>query len=78
MLPLVRVVTGCAQSNRAPPYSLFFAGDDGPVGKAEDVEALTDDAHAPGLARDCPRYSGGRHQRFETDASRALPLPDYC
>jgi len=31
-----------------------------------------------GLARDCPRYSGGRYRRFETRDSRALPLPGYC
>lgn len=33
---------------------------------------------AAGLGRDCPRYSGGRYRRFETRASRALPLPRYC
>ena len=33
---------------------------------------------ASGLARDCPRYSGGRYSRFEIDASRTLPLPRYC
>lgn len=31
-----------------------------------------------GLARDCPRYSGGQYQRFETDRSRRLPFPGYC
>jgi endonuclease YncB( thermonuclease family) len=31
-----------------------------------------------GLARDCPRYSGGRYVEFETEKSRTLPLPDYC
>ena len=25
---------------------------------------------ANGFARDCPRYSGGRYEQFETDASR--------
>ena len=31
-----------------------------------------------GLARECPRYSGGRYRDLEMDASRALPLPAYC
>ncbi len=31
-----------------------------------------------GLARDCPRFSGGRYRDLETEASRALPLPGYC
>jgi len=31
-----------------------------------------------GLARDCPRHSGGLYQKDETAASRRLPLPDYC
>ena len=31
-----------------------------------------------GLARDCPRYSGGRYKQLETPASRALPFPPYC
>ena len=33
---------------------------------------------ARGVARDCPRYSGGAYRQFETDESRYLPLPDYC
>jgi endonuclease YncB( thermonuclease family) len=33
---------------------------------------------AEGLARDCPRYSGGRYAQFETQKSRTLPLPNYC
>ena len=33
---------------------------------------------AQGLARDCPRFSGGRYVEFETEKSRTLPLPDYC
>lgn len=41
----------------------------------EDIAAL---AVAAGLARDCPRYSGGKYRRFETDASRGLPLSGYC
>lgn len=41
----------------------------------EDIGAL---AIAAGMARDCPRYSGGRYQRFETAESRALPQHSYC
>jgi micrococcal nuclease len=33
---------------------------------------------AAGLARDCPRYSGGRYVGDETEASRRLPFPRYC
>ena len=33
---------------------------------------------AAGLARDCPRYSGGRYAQFETQQSRRFPLPGYC
>lgn len=33
---------------------------------------------AAGLARDCPRYSGGRYRPFETDASRTIPSKPYC
>ena len=35
----------------------------------EDIAALM---VARGVARDCPRYSGGRYQRYETEASRRL------
>ena len=31
-----------------------------------------------GLARDCPRYSGGRYANVEPAAARALPFPGYC
>ena len=31
-----------------------------------------------GLARDCPRYSGGKYKQLETTESKALPLPTYC
>ncbi|NNE83769.1 MAG: thermonuclease family protein [Alphaproteobacteria bacterium] len=31
-----------------------------------------------GLARDCPRHSGGRYSDFNTAASKQLPLPDFC
>jgi micrococcal nuclease len=33
---------------------------------------------AAGLARDCPRYSGGRYAAAEPEASRRLPFPSYC
>lgn len=33
---------------------------------------------AAGWARDCPRYSDGKYAGYETEASRALPLPKYC
>lgn len=41
----------------------------------QDLSALV---IAAGLARDCPRFSGGRYEAFETAASHALPLPGYC
>lgn len=31
-----------------------------------------------GLARDCPRFSGGRYDAIDTAASKRLPLPGYC
>ena len=31
-----------------------------------------------GLARDCPRFSGGRYEIYETEKSRTLPFPGYC
>jgi len=31
-----------------------------------------------GLARDCPRYSGGRYAEAERDHVDEFPLPDYC
>ena len=31
-----------------------------------------------GLARDCPHFSGGRYEPFETERSKRLPLPGYC
>lgn len=33
---------------------------------------------ALGLARDCPRYSGGLYEPFETDRSKRLTFPGYC
>lgn len=41
----------------------------------EDIGALIISA---GLARDCPRFSKGRYDAFNTEASRKLPLPGYC
>ncbi len=35
-------------------------------------------AISAGQARDCPRYSGGKYTKFETDESRALPSHSYC
>ena len=31
-----------------------------------------------GLARDCPRFSGGQYAAAETPAARGLPFPSYC
>ena len=31
-----------------------------------------------GLARDCPRFSGGQYAAAETPAARELPCPSYC
>ena len=33
---------------------------------------------AAGLARDCPRYSGGRYAAAEVPASLELPFLGYC
>jgi endonuclease YncB( thermonuclease family) len=33
---------------------------------------------AEGLARNCPRYPGGRYAKHETEQSRTLPFPGYC
>jgi len=35
---------------------------------------------AAGMARDCPRFSGGRYAEAEAEAGRAwsTPLPGYC
>lgn len=41
----------------------------------EDIGAL---AISEGLARDCPRYSRGKYQQFETDQSHRLPRSSYC
>jgi len=31
-----------------------------------------------GLARDCPRFSGGRYKELEVPGAERLPLPGYC
>lgn len=31
-----------------------------------------------GLARDCPRYSGGRYATVESTEAHTLPFPGYC
>ncbi|WP_299771193.1 thermonuclease family protein [uncultured Tateyamaria sp.] len=41
----------------------------------EDIGAL---AIGAGLARDCPRFSGGKYAEFETAESRAIPSKSYC
>ena len=33
---------------------------------------------AAGLARDCPRFSGGRYAAAEVPAALELPFPGYC
>ena len=33
---------------------------------------------AAGLARDCPRFCGGRYAAVEPAAARELPFPGYC
>ena len=33
---------------------------------------------AAGLARDCPRYSGGRYASAEQPQAASLPFPGYC
>lgn len=41
----------------------------------EDIGAL---AIGAGMARDCPRFSGGKYRQYETAASRKLPFHSYC
>lgn len=43
--------------------------------KGENISARVIGA---GLARDCPRYSGGKYRKFETAQSRSVPLKKYC
>lgn len=44
----------------------------------KDGRNLSAEIISMGLARDCPRYSSGRYQEFETERSRRLPFPGYC
>jgi endonuclease YncB( thermonuclease family) len=44
------------------------------VGGADLGEAIV----RAGLARDCPRYSGGRYAEVEPASARTLPFPSYC
>ena len=44
-------------------------------GKTEDLQQKIIEN---GCARDCKRYSKGKYKIFETEASRELPLPNYC
>ena len=43
-------------------------------GRQDIAEALI----AAGLARDCPRFRGGRYAAAEVPASRELPFPGYA
>jgi endonuclease YncB( thermonuclease family) len=43
-----------------------------------DGQDIADALAQAGLARDCPRYSGGRYRSLETPEGRRLPLPRYC
>ena len=43
-----------------------------------DKTNLSAEIISSGLARDCPRHSGGRYQKFETEKNKRLSLPDYC
>ena len=44
-------------------------------GVKEDLNRLIVES---GCARDCRRYSGGYYEKFETQESRQLDLPNYC
>ena len=48
------------------------------VTKRDKTEDLQQKIIEIGCARDCQRYSSGKYKIFETEASRALPLPKYC
>ena len=43
-------------------------------GRLDVAEALI----KAGLARDCPRFSGGQYATVEPAAARELPFPGYC
>ena len=44
-------------------------------GAGENISAAVIGA---GLARDCPRYSGGKYRKYETARSRSRPMKSYC
>ena len=52
-----------------------FVGGDGVVGGGQDIGAAVIEA---GLARDCPRFSGGRYKALERPEAAGLPYPSYC
>lgn len=39
---------------------------------------MWDEVIAAGLARDCPRFSGGRYEKLEKPEARHLAFPGYC
>lgn len=52
-----------------------FVGGDGAAGGGRDIGAAVIEA---GLARDCPRFSGGRYKALERPEAAGLPYPSYC
>ncbi len=52
-----------------------FVGGEGVAGGGRDIGASVIEA---GLARDCPRFSGGRYKALERPAAAGLPYPSYC
>jgi endonuclease YncB( thermonuclease family) len=52
-----------------------FVGGEGVAGGGRDIGAAVIEA---GLARDCPRFSGGRYKALERPAAAGLPYPSYC
>jgi hypothetical protein len=45
------------------------------AGSSKDIGAAVIEA---GLARDCPRFSGGRYKALERPEAAGLPYPSYC
>lgn len=45
------------------------------AGSSRDIGAAVIEA---GLARDCPRFSGGRYRALERPEAAGLPYPSYC
>ncbi|OZA27101.1 MAG: hypothetical protein B7X93_09760 [Hydrogenophilales bacterium 17-61-9] len=45
------------------------------AGASKDIGAAVIEA---GLARDCPRFSGGRYKALERPEAAGLPYPSYC